>query len=78
MWGEAGKLYFHTVSELGFVEAGAVTWLLESTEGIAVTGLWGNAIDEVFIAIQDETYAEYRCGGSSFLMRYDGETFHQM
>jgi hypothetical protein len=46
--------------------------------GRTITGLWGNAPDEVFLAIADPSEIFTRACASVFVVRYDGKEFHRM
>ena len=77
LWGAAdGVLYFSTVSELGRVSDMTAEMLIPSTAHLRIWSLWGLSSQQVFLAVDDLSFASYKCGGN-FLVWFDGSVFHQ-
>jgi len=77
LWGAAdGVLYFTTPSEFGRISSMTAEMLIPSTANLHIRGLWGLSSQQVFLAVDDSSFAGYKCGGS-FLVWYDGAVFHQ-
>ncbi|HEY2405059.1 MAG TPA: hypothetical protein VGI10_03605 [Polyangiaceae bacterium] len=73
LWGIDGQLYFATLGEFGRWNGTALALL---TSHLYVTSIWGRSNSEVFLTVQDPTFAQYKCG-ESFVLWFDGSQFHQ-
>lgn len=82
MWGASGMVYFTTPTEFGRWNGSSVEILL-AVAADADAGknqgwfgrFWGRSVNEVFLPWYDARYASYACGGT-FILSYDGDTFH--
>jgi len=73
MWGDAGTLYFHTQSMIGVHRQGIVRQLMywDCDEPVKIESLWGNSVNEVFVALHDPNATD--CAAK--LMWFDGASF---
>lgn len=82
LWGADGDLYFISTYEFGRIRKGSTEAEILISGGNAATprihfhGLWGLSATEVFLAVSDEEYYQYRCGGM-FTLMFDGAQFHE-
>jgi hypothetical protein len=82
MWGTGDTLYFHTSTTLARWNGSALEVLLEmpcnhADDEPRITSIWGNAEDELFVAVSDPRASARRCG-SVFVLHFDGTLFHEM
>ena len=85
IWGAGGDVFVHSRTQLARIRGGEVeslaNWscsLTADPQGIAITGLWGNGPNEVFIAITDHVRPDSDRCGAAHVVYYDGESFHRM
>jgi hypothetical protein len=81
MWGAADKTAFvYSQGTIGRWNAGAFETLhrdyYDAGNTQYVTDVWGNSSTEVFFAVNDNAFQPYTCG-ATFLVWFDGTTFHQ-
>ena len=89
MWGQAGTLFFHTIDQIVMWDGVEFTvlgyWAGEDAvnpegrhyceDAINIRGMWGNATDELFLAVRDLNYSSTDCA-PQFLLWWDGSEFH--
>jgi len=80
MWGAGGVLYLHTSTQLLRYSGGSfeslASWACGANGGSpAIQKIWGNAADELFLALEDPSFAGSACG-SVFAVYFDGSKFH--
>jgi hypothetical protein len=78
MWGSGGVLYFHTHHDLVLWDGAAFVNILNYRCGEPyqdINGLWGNAPDEVFVSVYDQTSPREGCD-DLILLWWDGHEFH--
>jgi len=85
IWGSGGDVYFHSATQLARIRDGNIETLANwscspnaAPGAMAITGIWGNAPDEVFIGIIDNVRSVNSACGGAHVVYYDGETFHRM
>ena len=76
LWGANGALYYTTSSEFGRWNGTQLDVLVPASAGIRMRDLWGRSQNEVFLAVSDPTFAQYKCG-DKFLVWFDGTSFHR-
>ncbi len=76
LWGANGVLYYITSSEFGRWNGTQLEVLIPASAGLQMRDLWGRSQNEVFLALSDHTFAQYKCG-DKFLVWFDGTSFHQ-
>jgi len=87
-WGKDGVLFFFTESALVRWDGEEFTILghwprhevasgsgYECREGFWITAIWGNEVDEVFLAVNNSEIYDADCG-EEFLLWWDGSEFH--
>jgi hypothetical protein len=85
-WGIDGYLFFHTGREFamwdgtGFTILGYWPGTRDSTGiyclgGLSIGGIWGNAPNEVFLAVTDPGHTSPECG-QEYSLWWDGSEFH--
>jgi hypothetical protein len=85
IWGSDGVVYFASDTHLarwnGSELETLANWSCSPSAlmgALRITGLWGHAEDEVFLSILDNTRFSGDGCGQSFVVHYDGESFHRM
>ncbi len=76
IWGVDGELFFTTQSEFGHWNGNTAEILIASQAKLGMMKLWGLSSKEVFLAVDDASFADYKCG-DHFLVWFDGSAFHQ-
>jgi hypothetical protein len=76
MWGQDGKLFFHTPYQLTMWDGASFTVLASwESAGIYINAIWGNSPSEVFLAVEDANYEGTGCG-PKYVLWWDGSRFH--
>ncbi len=85
IWGAGGTVYFYSDEALvrwnGSELESIGNWSCAVTNGLGgttITGLWGNAPDEVFLTMLDPNRSGVDPCGVAFAVNFDGSTFHRM
>ena len=77
MWGAEGQLYFTTAKGLYLRRDATTTTIADwgCQPNLDTRSLWGNSLDELFIAVADESSPQ--CGETIALL-YDGSELRQL
>jgi hypothetical protein len=82
LWGSEGVVYFATKVELGRWNGTDVEMLLTPPPAADLSSypaqfgrFWGTSPKNLFVPLRDSRYESYACGGT-FVLWYDGTTFH--
>ncbi len=82
LWGSDGVLYFSTNVEFGRWNGTSAEMLLAPPADAEIGSypahfgrFWGTSANDVFVPLRDSRYEQYACGGS-FVLWFDGSTFH--
>jgi hypothetical protein len=83
IWGIGTQVYFQTASALARwngteIETVANWSCSPSASSVQITGLWGNAPDELFLSLVDQRRFDVDRCAPVFVVHYDGTTFHRM
>jgi len=85
MWGSDGVVFFNTGAAIGRIEDSEIEvintlpcpdYSQDNFEPLEFTSIWGNSPQEVFIAVEDDSYPRRECG-INYIIWYDGKQFHQ-
>jgi hypothetical protein len=81
MWGDPdGSVFFYSQGAFGRWHAGAVEKIYDHQPSMFpshyFTDIWGNSSTEVFATLNDRDFDSYTCG-ATFVVWFDGQTFHQ-
>ena len=85
IWGIGDVVYFASDSHLARWNGSELQTLANwscavtaSMGALRITSLWGHAEDEVFLSIVDNSRFTSDGCGPTFVVHYDGESFHRM
>lgn len=81
IWGVGSEVWVSTATQLARIRDGVRrtfgNWTCASVgTSDKITGLWGRGADDVFIAVSNEDPLLTPCGGS-FVVHFDGQSFHR-
>lgn len=82
IWGSGDQVYFITRTSFarwnGTQLESLANWSCSlGLSSRSITGMWGNAADEVFLSLTEPFRMFDRCA-SAFIVRFDGSEFHRM
>jgi hypothetical protein len=82
IWGAGSTVYVYTDTELSRWNGSSLeplgNWSCGTGAGPRITGLWGNAADEVFLTLADPNRAGTDPCGVAFAVWFDGNEFHRI
>jgi len=77
LWGADGQIFFISAgSTFGRWNGVAAETLIAPSTGLTISDVWGRSSKEVFLAINDPSFASYHCG-QYFAVWFDGARFHR-
>jgi hypothetical protein len=79
LWGSGETVFFATQRTFGMHDPAGASAIEQwpCSGSVRIAGLWGNAPDEVFIALIDESLQNSECG-EALLLWYDGANLHRL
>jgi hypothetical protein len=85
IWAAGEQVYVHSSTQLARITDGEVETLANwscspnaAPHAMAITGLWGNGPNEVFVSVVDNVRSLNSACGAAHVVYYDGESFHRM